>query len=64
MIYSASPTFVEIGVLHGGSLLMWKEYFGNSARIMGIIAETTEPKTRAKKIIKADTDSKKETKKV
>ena len=29
-------TFVEIGVLHGGSLEMWKNYFGNQARIIGI----------------------------
>ena len=29
-------TFVEIGVLQGGSLYMWREYFGNSARIIGI----------------------------
>jgi|TARA_B100000929_G_C15441215_1_gene398054 hypothetical protein len=29
-------TFVEIGVLHGGSLMMWREYFGNNARIIGI----------------------------
>ncbi len=29
-------TFVEIGVLQGGSLFMWKEYFGKNARIIGI----------------------------
>jgi hypothetical protein len=29
-------TFVEIGVLDGGSLLMWREYFGPAARIIGI----------------------------
>ena len=29
-------TFVEIGVLSGGSLFMWKKYFGNDARIIGI----------------------------
>ena len=29
-------TFVEVGVLHGGSLFMWKEYFGKKARIIGI----------------------------
>ena len=29
-------TFVEIGVLSGGSLFMWKNYFGNDARIIGI----------------------------
>lgn len=28
--------FVEIGVLDGGSLFMWKKYFGNKARIIGI----------------------------
>lgn len=27
---------VEIGVWHGGSLKMWKDYFGHSARIIGI----------------------------
>ena len=29
-------TLVEIGVLNGGSLYMWKEYFGKNARIIGI----------------------------
>jgi len=29
-------TFVEIGVKWGGSLLMWKKFFGNDARIIGI----------------------------
>ena len=29
-------TFVEIGVLGGGSLFMWRDYFGKNARIIGI----------------------------
>ena len=29
-------TFVEIGVLNGGSLQMWKKYFGKKAKIIGI----------------------------
>ena len=29
-------TFVEIGVFSGGSLFMWKKYFGKDARIIGI----------------------------
>ena len=29
-------TFVEIGVLDGGSLFMWRDFFGDKARIIGI----------------------------
>lgn len=29
-------TFVEVGVLNGGSLFMWRNYFGLEARIIGI----------------------------
>jgi len=29
-------TFVEIGVLSGGSLFMWKDFFGTKAKIIGI----------------------------
>lgn len=28
--------FVEVGVLNGGSLFMWRNYFGEAARIIGI----------------------------
>ena len=28
--------FVEIGVANGGSLFMWKKYFGKKAKIIGI----------------------------
>jgi hypothetical protein len=31
-----SPTVLEIGVQHGGSLEMWKSYFGDGCRIIGI----------------------------
>lgn len=29
-------TVVEVGVYHGGSLRMWREYFGRRARIVGV----------------------------
>ena len=29
-------TFVEIGILDGGSLFMWRDFFGNKARIIGV----------------------------
>ena len=28
--------FVEVGVMHGGSLYMWRDFFGKSARIIGV----------------------------
>jgi len=30
------PTVIEFGVSHGGSLQMWKSYFGPGARIFGV----------------------------
>ncbi len=29
-------TFVEVGVFNGGSLAMWRRYFGSAARIIGV----------------------------
>ena len=29
-------TFVEVGILNGGSLEIWKKYFGENSRIIGI----------------------------
>ena len=29
-------TLVEVGVLNGGSLFMWRKYFGENVRIIGI----------------------------
>lgn len=31
-----APVIVEVGVLNGGSLYMWREFFGPGARIIGI----------------------------
>ncbi len=33
---SEVPTIVEIGILHGGSLFMWRDLFGPRARIIGV----------------------------
>ncbi len=33
---NTSPVMLEIGVMGGGSLAMWKEYFGPGARIIGV----------------------------
>lgn len=30
------PTVIEFGVFHGGSLEMWREYFGRGATIIGV----------------------------
>jgi|APSaa5957512535_1039671.scaffolds.fasta_scaffold03722_5 hypothetical protein len=35
--YIGKPiTFIEVGVFNGGSLHMWREYFGEQARIIGV----------------------------
>lgn len=35
--YRGRPiTFVEVGVLNGGSLFMWRRFFGKKARIIGV----------------------------
>lgn len=31
-----SPVMIEIGVMGGGSMAMWKEYFGRGSRIVGL----------------------------
>lgn len=31
-----APTFIEVGVQGGGSLEMWRKYFGSDSRIIGI----------------------------
>lgn len=35
----ASPVVLEIGVSHGGSLQMWREYFGPGCRVVGVDVE-------------------------
>ena len=38
--YRGTPcTIVEIGVYHGGSLELWRDYFGPRARIIGVDIE-------------------------
>lgn len=40
--YRNTPVrFLEIGITGGGSLLMWKEYFGPQAKIWGLDVSTT-----------------------
>jgi hypothetical protein len=34
--YGSDVTFIEIGVLNGGSLYMWRELFGKNSRIIGL----------------------------
>ncbi|MBJ6135500.1 class I SAM-dependent methyltransferase [Ochrobactrum sp. Q0168] len=36
-----APTIIEIGVFGGGSLAMWKDYFGLGAKIIGIDIDPT-----------------------
>jgi hypothetical protein len=33
---NTSPTFVEVGVYHGGSIEMWTKYFDTNAKIYGV----------------------------
>ena len=33
-------TMLEYGVFHGGSLQMWKHYFGSQARMPSVVART------------------------
>jgi cephalosporin hydroxylase len=36
-------TLVEFGVFHGGSLRMWRDYFGRRARIVGVDIDPRAP---------------------
>ena len=46
--YRGKPiTFVEIGVQNGGSLFMWREFFGSKARIIGIDLNPAAQKWKA-----------------
>lgn len=40
--------FVEVGVMNGGSLIMWREFFGPAARIIGIDYSPTAERMRDK----------------
>lgn len=53
--------FVELGVLYGGSLQAWQEYFGENAKIIGIDINPNLKKFETKKIkIEIGDQSKKE----
>jgi predicted O-methyltransferase YrrM len=51
-------TIVEFGVAHGGSLEMWRHYFGKRARIIGvdINPECLESASRSAEVYLADQD--------
>jgi hypothetical protein len=42
--YGRDITFIEIGVLNGGSLFMWRNLFGKNSRIIGIDLNPTAKK--------------------
>ncbi|MCA0255491.1 MAG: class I SAM-dependent methyltransferase [Proteobacteria bacterium] len=41
-----SPVVVDVGVLSGGSLFMWRDFFGSGARIIGVELNPTATKWR------------------
>jgi len=44
--FGNAPVVVEVGVNHGGSLLMWRELFGPGARIIGVDIDPAVAKMR------------------
>ncbi|MDC0480052.1 class I SAM-dependent methyltransferase [Candidatus Marinimicrobia bacterium] len=45
-----SPKILEIGVYHGGSLKMWKEYFGEGTKIFGVDINPNSKQAESKDI--------------